>query len=132
MWRDARGRYHMLGHSMGEGAGLVGEHAFSADGVAWTQAPTPPYTWAVARADGTVFNLTRRERPQLVFDGASARPLALSAGAKPDCGSGCDFTRSADSTGRPSGPQREATCHAAGVPTAAPVTTVAVSRATQG
>ena len=82
----------MLGHSMGEGAGLVGEHAFSADGVAWTQAPTPPYTWAVARADGTVFNLTRRERPQLVFDGASARPLALSTGAKPDCGSGCDFT----------------------------------------
>ena len=25
-------------------------------------------------------------------NGASARPLALSTGAKPDCGSGCDFT----------------------------------------
>lgn len=83
-WRDARGGYHALVHSMvGEdschrlgdpsGRGACGAHIFSEDGRAWrTHAPSGTYNGTVAfAADATAaaeqLVFTRRERPHAVF-----------------------------------------------------------------
>ena len=81
---NATRSYHALFHNMG-GCSAVGCHAFSRDSFAWMLSPTPAYTYAVAFNDGRNTTFSRRERPQLVFDPAAGRPLALMNGV---CGDG--------------------------------------------
>ena len=90
VWRDARGHWHMLMHSLEAGGGFgggpkVGRHAFSRDiGQAWTfNNNTLAYNTTVRFDDGSSIDFFRRERPQLYFseDGAMT-PLYLTTGVQ--------------------------------------------------
>jgi len=86
IWRDPRGNYHLLLHSLEDGGGFggpkVGRHAFSRDGIKWTfNSDTLTYNVTVHFTDGTVIDYYRRERPQLFFDQAG-NPLYLSNGVQ--------------------------------------------------
>ena len=108
MWRDKRGNWHVLYHRMYDPAGPLdpnwgkedgswklpktpvpspgwaGGHAFSRDGLAWSNW-TRCYNTSVALADGTTVNFPRRERPKLLFD-QSGTPTHLYNGAIPSHG----------------------------------------------
>ena len=64
--------------------GWAGGHAFSRDGLAWSNW-TRCYNTSVALADGTTVNFPRRERPKLLFD-QSGTPTHLYNGAIPSHG----------------------------------------------
>ena len=91
VWRDKRGHYHMLLHSLeldgGFGAGpKVGRHAFARDySGPWTFGErTLAYSTEVDFEDGRTTNYFRRERPQLYFsDDGEMTPLFLSTGVQP-------------------------------------------------
>lgn len=82
VWTDADGTYHQLCNSkdcpprgktpppphypyLCNGYGM---HAYSPDGVSWTWSTTPAYDKTVELADGTTWDLGRRERPHILFD----------------------------------------------------------------
>ena len=95
VWRDARGRWHMLSHdgARGEGgtdaepAGDCGRHWFSTSGAAGTWNAVPNASLAlggcaypranVSFADGPRRTFYRRERPHLVFGDDGVTPVAL-------------------------------------------------------
>ena len=74
VYRDCRGGYHMLAHSIApRQKGRVGVHSHSRDGVKWTMGkPAVAYTTNVTWTDGSTSTLARRERPVLVFGDAKA------------------------------------------------------------
>ncbi|PHH77096.1 hypothetical protein CDD83_4169 [Cordyceps sp. RAO-2017] len=91
LWRDGRGHFHMLLHSLepdgGFGSGpKVGRHA-------WARNQTGPWTFgtetvafgtAVEFDDGRAVDFYRRERPQLYFsDDGAMTPLLLTTGVQP-------------------------------------------------
>jgi hypothetical protein len=91
VWRDKRGNFHMLLHSLepdgGFGSGpQVGRHA-------WARNYTGPWTFGnqtlafsteVEYDDGTTINFYRRERPELYFsDDGKMTPLLLTTGVQP-------------------------------------------------
>jgi len=83
IWRDkANGYFHALFHTQVSGA--CGRHAYSMDGISWTLSPTAAYNQSVQFEDGKSSWLARRERPQLHFDPATGRPIALYNGVQPD------------------------------------------------
>jgi len=81
LWDDAHGHLHLLMHELG--TGHTGLHAFSRDGSAWTVSATRPYTGNVTFDDGSHQLMAHRERPQLVFDADTRRPVAFSTGVRP-------------------------------------------------
>ncbi len=90
IWRDKRGNYHLLLHSLeadgGFGSGpKVGRHAFAPgyEGP-WTfNSATLAYSTLVQYDDGTEINFYRRERPQLFFsDDGAMTPLFLTTGVQ--------------------------------------------------
>ena len=88
IWRDKRGHWHLLMHSLeadgGFGSGpKVGRHAFSIGLTSeWTfNSRTLAYNTTVVYTDGTRTDLYRRERPQLFFsDDGEMTPLFLTNG----------------------------------------------------
>ena len=98
MWKDKRGNWHVLYHRMFDPAGPLdpnwgkedgswnkkggpvpspgwaGGHAYSRDGLAWSNW-TRCYNTSVALVDGTTVNFPRRERPKLLFDKASLQAI---------------------------------------------------------
>lgn len=75
IWRDTRGHWHMLLHSLeangGFGGPMIGRHAFSRTGKTWTfnnQTESLTFNTTVQFDDGSVVVFGRRERPQLHFN----------------------------------------------------------------
>ena len=90
IWRDKRGHYHLLMHSLeadgafGDGP-KVGRHAWAEDYKGpWTfGAQTLAFTTAVQYQDGSSIDFYRRERPQLFFsDDGEVTPLFLTTGVQ--------------------------------------------------
>ena len=81
IWQQPDGSMHMLYHN-----GPSSFHAFSADGISWTERDDAPmFTTTVASSDsGGKLQLKRRERPELVFAPKSGAPLLLLNGASAD------------------------------------------------
>jgi hypothetical protein len=77
MWTDSRGHWHVLVHRMfdppGGGAipspGWAGGHAFSRDGLTWSNI-SRCYNTTIRMRVGTSWEALRRERPKLLFDRA--------------------------------------------------------------
>lgn len=82
IWHNARG-FHLLSHGMCPTGVLNSKYAFSVDGKTWTLSRKEPYDYVAEWAEGGRELLSRRERPQLVFDSTDGRPLALFTGALP-------------------------------------------------
>lgn len=74
-WVDSRGN----NIPVADGAGRL---AYSADGLHWTYASTPPYNGTITFANGTTLVLARMERPVLLFD-EIGRPTHLINGVQP-------------------------------------------------
>jgi hypothetical protein len=96
VWRDARGGWHLLMHSLeadgGWGSGpRVGRHAFARSAAGpWTFGNTSlAYNTTVAFTDGSVRVYHRRERPQLLWEGG--RPVLLTTGVQ-EVGSAQSYT----------------------------------------
>ena len=96
LWRDKRGNFHMLLHSLEPDGGFgdgpkVGRHAFSrsVEGP-WTfNNETLAFSTQVAFDDGTSVDFFRRERPQLLFSAdGEVRPLVLTTGVQEKGGKG--------------------------------------------
>jgi len=73
IFRDNRGHWHLLLHSLEAGGGFdgsrVGRHAFSRSGENWTfNNRTLAFNTTVHFTDGSIINFGRRERPQLLFN----------------------------------------------------------------
>ncbi|KAF4986331.1 hypothetical protein FDECE_16005 [Fusarium decemcellulare] len=91
VWKDKRGNWHMLLHSLEEGGGFgdgpnVGRHAFARNWEGpWTFVhQTLAYDTTIQYNDGTEIVFHRRERPQLFFsDDGNMTPLFLTTGAQP-------------------------------------------------
>ncbi|CRG88688.1 Reelin [Talaromyces islandicus] len=90
IWRDKRGNWHMLVHSLEAGGGFgagpkVGRHAYARewDGE-WTfNNSTLAYSTHVEFTDGSAIDFSRRERPQILFsEDGLMRPLFLSNGVQ--------------------------------------------------
>ncbi|KAL5320041.1 hypothetical protein ACEPPN_013100 [Leptodophora sp. 'Broadleaf-Isolate-01'] len=90
LWRDKRGNFHMLLHSLEDGGGFgdgpkVGRHAFSKtlEGP-WTfNAKTLAFDTTVIFEDGSFVDYFRRERPQLFFsEDGEMTPLYLTTGVQ--------------------------------------------------
>ena len=90
VWRDKRGHFHLLAHSLETGGSFgdgprVGRHAYARrlDGE-WTFGNrTLAFSTAVEWTDGSVTQYYRRERPQLVFsDDGEMTPLYLTNGVQ--------------------------------------------------
>lgn len=86
MWQDPNGHWHILVHKMFDPAGQspvpspgwVGGHAFSRDGLKWSNI-SRCYNTTVRMTDGTAWEAERRERPKLIFDSEGA-PAYMSNG----------------------------------------------------
>ena len=99
VWRDKRGHFHLLTHSLEPEGGFgdgpkVGRHAYSKtlEGP-WTfNNRTLAFSTLVEYTDGSSVNFCRRERPQLFFseDGEMA-PLYLTNGVQ-EVGSGTSYS----------------------------------------
>merc|ERR1711968_147509 len=81
---DARGHYHMLVNALPGGCNpkvQQGGHAWSRDGVTWSEPRVGAYNGTVVFTDGTNMTCSRRERPQMIQDPKTGAPLAMSSGA---------------------------------------------------
>ncbi|OAQ67841.1 EGF-like domain-containing protein [Pochonia chlamydosporia 170] len=91
IWRDKRGNYHMLLHSLEPEGGFgdgpkVGRHAWARDYTGpWTfGSKTLAFSTEVKYDDGSAIDFYRRERPQLYFsEDGSMTPLFLGTGVQP-------------------------------------------------
>ena len=85
VFRDPRGNFHLLcntntGHWMtGNLTGHYTGHAWSRDGVTWSDQSLGSVTTTVHFDDGSTTEFSYRERPDLLLD-AQGRPIALSTG----------------------------------------------------
>ncbi|KAH7393664.1 hypothetical protein BKA64DRAFT_92870 [Cadophora sp. MPI-SDFR-AT-0126] len=90
LWRDKRGNFHMLLHSLEPGGGFgdgpnVGRHAFSRtlEGPWTVNERTLAFDTRVEFEDGSETSYSRRERPQVFFsEEGEMRPLYLSTGVQ--------------------------------------------------
>lgn len=75
VWANADGSgYHMIFENKFQG--IVGQHAYSTDGLDWHVDPEPLYDLGVAFPFGNISRLERRERPQLLR-GTNGEPTYL-------------------------------------------------------
>jgi len=82
LWQDVDDKYHILFNDKWEDSVGVGGHAYSNDGISWVFSNTRAYTHLVDWVDGTATNMSRRERPQLLFDSKRV-PKVLYTAVKP-------------------------------------------------
>lgn len=90
VWRDKRGNWHMLLHSLEPEGGFgngpkVGRHAFARDYKGpWTFVDRSlAFSTEVKYTDGSVVDFYRRERPQLYFsDDGKMTPLFMTTGVQ--------------------------------------------------
>ena len=88
LWQDMEtGVFHSIQHSLESRAtkgqpSQVGTHQFSLDGFEWIFTGAA-YTNLVEYTDGSHHLFDRRERPHLVFEENTTRPIALSNSARP-------------------------------------------------
>lgn len=84
IWQQNDGSMHMIYHNHANSY-----HAWSADGVSWSENDqTPMFSTRFTIVGGHSLQLRRRERPELVFDFETGAPLALLNGASADDTSG--------------------------------------------
>ncbi|CEJ92711.1 hypothetical protein VHEMI08346 [[Torrubiella] hemipterigena] len=91
VWRDKRGNWHMLLHSLEADGGFgngpkVGRHAFARDYKGpWTFVDRSlAFSTEVKYSDGSTIDFFRRERPQLYFsDDGEMTPLFMTTGVQP-------------------------------------------------
>jgi len=79
---DKRGNWHMLVNALPGGCVpkfQQGGHAWSKDGVEWSEPRTGAYNTTVVFTNGTSFTCSRRERPQMILD-STGTPLAMTSG----------------------------------------------------
>lgn len=83
--------YHVVTHNQGLGTvcknetgNYCGGHLYSEDLVHWTASQTPMYDGKLPTIDGQVLAFSQRQRPQLVFDDTTGKPLALFTGGSFD------------------------------------------------
>ncbi len=90
-WQDMEtGVFHSIQHNLEGGCPMrpndppcqVGTHQFSLDGFEWFYTGVA-YTDLVEYTDGSSHIFDRRERPHLVFEENTTRPIALSTSARP-------------------------------------------------
>ena len=82
VFRDQRGNYHMLVNAFPGGCVpkvQQGGHAWSTDGVTWSEPRTGAFNTTVQFTDGTSMVCGRRERPQVHLN-EDGLPIAISAG----------------------------------------------------
>eukprot|EP01064_Diplonema_japonicum_P026915 TRINITY_DN3852_c1_g2_i1.p1 TRINITY_DN3852_c1_g2~~TRINITY_DN3852_c1_g2_i1.p1 ORF type:complete len:381 (+),score=65.11 TRINITY_DN3852_c1_g2_i1:41-1144(+) len=58
----------------------VAGFAYSLDGVTWVKSPIPPFTNSVPHTDGSVSQMSTRERPKLIFAVDGHTPIGLANG----------------------------------------------------
>ena len=78
IWRDSRGRYHMLAKAMDSRLvpAHTGFYAYSENGFQWRLgAPAQAYDLTVHWENGNVEKLIKKERPQVLLDGD--QPIAV-------------------------------------------------------
>merc|ERR1712032_836297 len=79
---DQRGNFHMLVNALPgrcQSKSNQGGHAWSRDGIVWSDVRVGAYNTSVFFTDGDSMICGRRERPQMILDDAGA-PLAMSSG----------------------------------------------------
>jgi len=82
VFRDRRGNWHMLVNALPGGCkpkDKQGGHAWSRDGVTWSEPRVGAYNTTVVFTDGTSMHCKRRERPQMVLD-KDGIPLVMFSG----------------------------------------------------
>ena len=57
-----------------------GGHAWSTDGITWSEARSGAYNTTIQFTDGTAMVCGRRERPQMIQDPKTGVPLVMTAG----------------------------------------------------
>jgi hypothetical protein len=81
---DKRGNYHMLINAFPGGCMpklQQGGHAWSRDGINWSEPRVGAYNTTVHFTDGSSMTCQRRERPQVYQDPVSREPLVMFTGA---------------------------------------------------
>ena len=92
VYRDHRGHWHMLAHSLcarWPDCPDVGGHAASVDGVTWRYTTSAAFSTTVAFEGGESVTFSRRERPELVLDD-EGRPSYLVTGVVEKGGGGME------------------------------------------
>ena len=87
LWQDMEtGVFHSIQHNLAvcprDQPCQLGTHQFSLDGLEWFLTGAA-YTNQVEYTDGSSHLFDRRERPHLVFEENTTRPIALSNSARP-------------------------------------------------
>ena len=85
LWKDSRGRYHILAHSKracGKGSGSCGLLASSGNGVDWKSAARPAFTGHVKWRNGEKDKFYLQQRPKILFDKDKTTPLFLITGVR--------------------------------------------------
>ena len=93
LWMDVRGIWHVFFHVYTMTCDTpecdptaISGHSFSRDGLEWFRSPTQPYFTTANVTDGSVVQMSTRERPKLIF-GANGEPTHLINGVdeNPHC-----------------------------------------------
>ena len=77
---DTRGNFHMLVNALPYACvpkTNQGGHAWSKDGVTWSEPRVGAFNTTVSFTDGTVITCERRERPQMIMDPETNNPGVL-------------------------------------------------------
>ena len=84
VFADARGHLHVLFHTYTMKCETpacdpiaISGHSFSRDGLVWTSSNTQPFFNTANVSDGSVVQMSTRERPKLLFDEVSGEPTHL-------------------------------------------------------
>jgi hypothetical protein len=80
---DHRGNWHMLVNAFPGGCTpkvQQGGHAWSKDGVTWSEPRSGAYNTTFVTTDGQTITCGRRERPQIIQDPITGKPLVMTAG----------------------------------------------------
>lgn len=96
MWKSDTGVYHTLSHRMTPAereSPNCGGHAFATNFTHWGFSETPAYATEIAVADGSVVNISSRERPQVYFKPGTTTPGMLVSGVKDETGKTFTFSQ---------------------------------------
>jgi len=80
---DHRGNWHMLVNAFPGGCNpklQQGGHAWSKDGVVWSEPRAGAYNTTFVTTDNQTITCGRRERPQIITDPITGKPLVMTAG----------------------------------------------------